>query len=166
MNERDETLEVLRDAWRSEELGDETPSASLDACDGPTRDAVAWLRSAWAQQRDEDVPSIPIALARVHERRRRRRVMRRLAGVALTAVAAALAFAALRQSDGEAHPSDIPVATGRPQRPSVPAPSATTYVNDSFRSRRDGVEIVRGSVRLVLLTDQPSPTPPPSRTED
>ncbi len=175
---RDLMGEVQAD-WKALGEGQSMPPAELDAQDPGTRAAVSWMQDAWTSIREDVAPPMPMALARAYRSqrapRRRRRVLWVAAGLA--AIALAVAGAALLPMGSGAVPGEgtdpssgdliasEPVAPHRatqdgaaptsvPPTPlDVPRAAAPirTFTPDQFVSRPDGVEIVTGKVRIILL---------------
>lgn len=155
-------LDTLRAEYQDECGAEELPPESLENCDVATRRSVGWLREAWALdgQSADALPSVQVARAAARLGARHRAKRRPRAAAGLIAVAAAVvALIALRQPPANESDvvTDTPVASGAPenatdsqQPPLVVA--KTEFTPDQFRSRDDGVELVSGSVRLVLLT--------------
>lgn len=160
-------LDALRAEWQDESSSDDLPPESLDDCDVETQRSVGWLREAWAldSQSTDALPPVPVAraAARLSARRRSTSLRRRVQRSAATLVAVAAAVVALvALGRTPANDPDVAIdtstATGTPATatdthpvPPTIAPK-TEFTPDQFRSRDDGVELVSGSVRLVLLT--------------
>lgn len=165
----DDELRRLVDAMRDEYERSAAPEPAPVATDEATERSVAWLRDAWNADSERDgVPAIPMALVRSNRRRSRRAngAPRWRAAAALTALAASVAAAIVLTIvlDGTTERPDTGATTAvaEPVEPTTNGASeevaaaastdAEPFTGDSFQSRDDGVELVHGSVRIVLLT--------------
>lgn len=172
----DDLLREVRADWDAMGIGGALPSAKLDDQDAETRSAVSWMQSAWAASQAQDVPPMPIALAIAYRRpparnRRPLRIARGLAALTLAIAGASIwtgGAGALfegthdgtrdRGPDGrvvadtkaEGHGTPTSVTPTDLEKPRAAAP-APTFTPDQFVSRSNGVEIVTGKVRIVLL---------------
>ena len=159
-------LADLQRAWHSDAPEAPLPpgfdSGSLDDCDAATQASVAWLRAAHRARTEASSnaqrgvpPAVQLAHLRARRRAERRALTRPLLVVAALA-AAALLLITVRSFDRAGIPNDdafdpeTPVATGESGATSPPA-RTTEVPKEDFQSRDDGIEIVRGNVRLVLL---------------
>lgn len=161
---RDQRDRAWRDLWRALPLteagADGLPSAALSEQDAATRAGVERLRRAWRTQ-GVDVPPLPGALRAAHARSQAdptsgtMRWRLRLVG-ALTAAAVLIACALLLRRPSSQPTRDehvgvaADVAGAEVERAKVVA-VITEIPSDRFHSREDGVELVSGSVRLVLV---------------
>ncbi|MEM1449924.1 MAG: hypothetical protein AAGI22_12485 [Planctomycetota bacterium] len=153
----DDLTRALREEWAREESDASLPPDALEECDDATRRSVEWMRVAWRLEALEDdaaVPPTPIPLVRAAARRRPS-APRRAASLALVAAIAAVILAwVVRPGERAPQPAEQPVITGAREPEPVPAPEPAPpreFTSESFQSRDDGVELVHGSVRLVLL---------------
>ncbi len=155
-------LDTLRSEYQDECGAEDLPPESLEDCDAETQRSVGWLREAWSLdgQSADALPTIPVAraAARLSARPRTKRLPRAAAGlIAIAAAVVALIALGRPQANEPDVVVDTPLATGTPegaansQQPPLVVPK-TEFTPDQFRSRDDGVELVSGSVRLVLLT--------------
>lgn len=165
-NDANELTSALRADWTA--LGAETDfaSESLAHVDATTRATVEWMRAGWEATHTASVPPLPLALAR-HVARGRSTPCRRRASAAVFLAAAAV-LAAVRFAPPSGAPSDPPTAPSHVARNTAPerVPTAipeidlaplraaariTDFQPDEYVERPDGVELVRGDVRIVLL---------------
>jgi len=169
-----ELLAELRADWHAMGRGTDMPTEALEEQDLQTQAAVSWMQDAWTSLSEEEVPPMPMALARSHRAQgspmKRRRVL--WVASALAAVALAVAGAAILSSDkgpgpapgalteGQVAGSPLDADRSAPtaispsdlERPRAAAP-IPTFTPDQFVSRTDGLEIVTGNVRIILLSE-------------
>lgn len=163
-------LSEVQADWKALGDGDSLPPVELEAQDPETRSAVSWMQDAWASTLRGNIPPMPLALARAHGQRtapaKRRRVLWVAAGLAAAALAIAGAsllphgpksdhgavtggrIAAGPRVSGHGTPTAV---TPTPLDVARAATPIRTFTPDQFISRPDGVEIVTGKVRIVLL---------------
>lgn len=160
-------LDDLGALWRDPAGDAPLPGADLDAQDAETRAAVEWMRRAWRAEQADAAPPIPWELRR-RAARRGRTPLRRVALPLGLAAAAALAVwigTSIAGSEGgslrsepRTHATDLADAVPEPSVvdpiPLTPDPIAArplTFAPDSFVPRDDGIEMVTGKVRVILL---------------
>lgn len=185
VNGTDGPLDELRRDWDALGQGQDPLGDDLAATDAGTQDAVQWMRRAWAALETDDIPALPLSLARAHARRRagnRRRRFLLPMGSALAIAAVAVLIVALRTSvpNSPMGGGDPEVATGLTTGLTTGGPASsgaddagealriepldleplraasrlTEFHPDEIIPRADGIELVIGNVRIVLLNEQ------------
>lgn len=162
-------LDDLGALWRDPAADAPPPPMDLESTDAETRAAVQWMQAAWRAGEAEGAPEVPFALRRAAARRGRPSAARRLAlplGLPLAAAAAVALWLAWPAGDVDAPalPAPVDVATDvadagttpsvvdpTPIAPPPVAAAPLTFEPDAFVPRKDGVELVSGKVRVILL---------------
>ncbi|MFT4647112.1 MAG: hypothetical protein ACI87O_001402 [Planctomycetota bacterium] len=158
-------LDLLRQTWKSE--SHPAPAENLDQADPDTQHKVRALQDAWKQQSVD----CPVDIERLKQRYRQARNqrphrLRRLPPViaALALAAALLIWNSLYKSEPLQNPGlesksanliapEIKTTDEQAARPEPEPrdPRIRNVPQDAITYRKDGIELVSGSVRLVLV---------------
>ncbi len=158
-------IDALRQAWQNENKA--MPSEDLRLTDDATRKTVEALQEAWASEVQVPVPSVDLDLLarRAYGRGQKiRRAWQTLAVASLAAAAALILWwapgASPEQSNGggDSQLASVGTAEGEAET-NNPTTIATESYSPNIRQlqpgdvvhRPDGIELVSGSVRLVLV---------------
>ena len=140
-------IDHLRSLWEQESEARELPPVFLEETDRATQATVGWLQSAWeveALVAESDLP-----LAAEPKLRPRRLPKLRVGPSPMAALATAAAAATLLLLVPRGVPED--------PRPPIPVTASTgltapvIFEPSRVTSREDGIEIITGSVRVVLV---------------
>ncbi len=181
MNHPDEdpTIDALRALWQRESKGiaqpsEDAPEESLATADSETQRTVAWLRNAWSEEVRQRVetplphwiqPRTGAPNPIEHERSKAGTVRRRFAYTGLTLAAAASMALMLTKPGVESEHVETPTVTANAEPTAPPSggaessrPLPTAFDAAAFTPRSNGIEVVTGSVRVVLLQAQSTTT--------
>ncbi|MCP5022729.1 MAG: hypothetical protein GY930_13265 [bacterium] len=158
-------IDALRQAWQNENKA--MPSEDLRLTDDATRKTVKALQEAWAAEAQAPVPCVDLDLLARRAYGRGPKIRRRWQALAVASFAAAAALVLWWAPTGNLEPADgnddSQLASASTDEGKAETNSPTTIAPESEAPnirhlqpgevvhRPDGIELVSGSVRLVLV---------------